>query len=217
MLALSGDELLMDHRSELGPIDPQIRLQEEGAGRWVPADSILKGFEECKKTLEEQPQAIPAYVPLIRKYSLDLFEICNNASALSKRLVKNWLRKYMLNDDSDDRLPSKIARRLSSHYRYLSHSRFIGIDEAIEMGLKVDDLRKPESAELGELLWVVYLTIERFFETPAYKIFENCHGCRFNRFIQTQQIEIPLQIQPAQPAKPGKKATQGRTKKRRKK
>lgn len=35
MMALSGDSILMDHRSELGPIDPQVAMPlEHGGVRW---------------------------------------------------------------------------------------------------------------------------------------------------------------------------------------
>ena len=38
---------------------------------------------------------LPAYIPLIQRYSLELFEQCEDAEKLSRELVTEWLTKYM--------------------------------------------------------------------------------------------------------------------------
>ena len=96
MLALSGDEILMDDRSELGPIDPQIQIN----GNFVPAQTLIDGFEEAKKViLEAGTDILPAYLPLLNKYDLHILQICENAKKLSEELVKDWLSKYMFKGD----------------------------------------------------------------------------------------------------------------------
>lgn len=88
MLALSGDTITMHPSATMGPIDPQLN--------GTPARSIKRGFENAKKIImEEGPEALPAYVPLIEKYSLDLLEICDDSEKLSKELVRTWLKLYM--------------------------------------------------------------------------------------------------------------------------
>lgn len=82
----------MDDRSELGPIDPQIQIN----GNFVPAQTLIDGFEEAKKAiLETGPDILPAYLPLLNKYDLHILQICENAKKLSEELVKDWLTKYM--------------------------------------------------------------------------------------------------------------------------
>jgi len=48
LLVLSGNELLMDHRSELGPVDPQIEYQSVEGKKREAAEDIIDGFEEAK-------------------------------------------------------------------------------------------------------------------------------------------------------------------------
>ena len=44
---------------------------------------------------------MPAYIPLIEKYSLHLLELCDDSDNLSKRLVTDWLKAYMFNDKAN--------------------------------------------------------------------------------------------------------------------
>jgi len=89
MMALSGNEILMDDRSELGPIDPQIQIN----GNFVPAQTMIDGFEEAKKIIKDKgPEILPAYMPLLNKYDLHILQICNNARKLSEELATEWVR-----------------------------------------------------------------------------------------------------------------------------
>ena len=68
MLALSGDSITLHPSATLGPIDPQFN--------GIPARSIRRGFENIKKKIaEEGPETLPAYIPLIEKYSIDLSKL----------------------------------------------------------------------------------------------------------------------------------------------
>ncbi|MEI9479391.1 MAG: hypothetical protein WCO26_22855, partial [Deltaproteobacteria bacterium] len=79
LMCFSADQLIMDPISTLGPIDPQIN--------GVPARAILRAFESLEARLrEEGPKALTAYMPLISKYDLHLFEICKSAQDLSEEL-----------------------------------------------------------------------------------------------------------------------------------
>lgn len=78
MLALSGNSIVLHSSAILGPIDPQIN--------GVPARSIKRGFEKAKDRIaKEGPEALPAYIPLIEKYSLELLELCEDFGKIIKR------------------------------------------------------------------------------------------------------------------------------------
>jgi len=190
MMVLSGDQILMDDRSELGPIDPQIQLN----GNFVPAQTVIDGFEEAKKIIKKGgPEVLPAYLPLLSKYDLHILQICENARKLSENLVCNWLKQHMFKGDRNRNTKAKkIAKKLSSHKAYLSHARPIKVSDAKAMGLNVFDLR--ESQELRNKIWELYCVIEILLDrSPIIKLYENNKGA----FLIKQ---IPLQI-PPQPSK----------------
>jgi len=198
LMTLSGNSILMDDRSELGPIDPQILL----SGRFVPAQAIIDGFENARKTLINDPKSLPVYLPLLSKYDLNIFEICRNAQNLSKQLAKEWLRTYMLKDREDkDKISEEIAAKLSSHSEFLSHSRSIRIKQAKELGLIIEDLRG--MPELRTKFWKLYCAIELYFDrTPAVKLYENTHGVSFAKNVQLLAVRQAEQPPPSAPPAP---------------
>jgi len=204
LMVLAGDTVLMDDRSSLGPIDPQIVIPIPNGQIRIPAHSYVQGFERAKEAIEQQPEIAPAYLPLLNKYEMYLLEVCNNALTLSRSLAEDWLRIYMLKGNPNvDEMASRIAEELSDHIKFLSHQRPVGIKKAMELGLDVTNLAT--LPKLRELVWNLYCTIELHFDkSNAVKLFENSRGISYQRNFVVQQVSIPLPIAPipGQPSPP---------------
>jgi len=185
MLALSGDHIILHPSATLGPIDPQIN--------GIPARSIKRGFEKVKRIIiEEGPEALPAYIPLIEKYTLDLLELCDDSEKLSKELVTSWLKEYMFKNDSSS---SKIIKRavdfFSNYDKHLLHSRPLLLSKLKKFDLKIE----LASEELQDLLWESYILLNGFFNiTPFVKVYESAHGVSWGRQFQPINIQIPQHI-----------------------
>lgn len=181
MLALSGDSIILHPSATLGPIDPQLN--------GTPARSIKRGFEKVKKIVQEEgPEALPAYIPLIEKYSLDLLELCDDSEKLSRELVSNWIKQYMFkNKTGKSRIIKKAVEFFSNYDKHLLHSRPLLFEKVERFGLNIsiaDDKLQP-------LLWEAYIVLNGFFNiTPFVKVFESAHGVSWGR--QFQQINIPI-------------------------
>lgn len=202
LMVLSGDCVLMDERSSLGPIDPQVPMPlPTGGFRSVPAQTILDGFNKAKEVItNDGPKAIPTYMPLLNKYDLHLLEICENSKLLSSRLAREWLEKYMLKGLPPEERTTRsayIADFLSNHNNFLSHSRAINIHKAIEIGLNVLDMRT--NTKLRSKIWSLYCLILIFLEKAgAVKMFENSLGVNWSRKITIQQgPQLVIQQPPA--------------------
>ena len=181
MIALSGDEILMDERGVLGPIDPQIN--------GIPARSILNAFDAMKEKIKEDgPKALPVYLPLIQKYDLHIFEICKDVEVRGKQVVEDWLKKYMFKDNSDEETIVGIVSFFSDYNTHKSHSRPIFFREVQELGLKVSLFEE----DIRELVWDTFLCFKVMHEfTPFVKMFENGRGVNWGR----QHLSSPAQIQ----------------------
>jgi len=203
MLATSADELILDDTSALGPIDPQIVYRDPQTEQSIsiPTQTILDGFEEAKKAIKADADAMGVYLPLLNKLDLHLFEIRKNAEKLSRTLVEEWLRKYMFRGEADAAKKAQSATEfLASHKGRLSHSRPITIDCAKKiLGFKVHDLR--EDAKLAALYRELWAEVEWFVEnTDTAKFFENAHGLAFRRRFQVQQqLTFQMPLIPQQP------------------
>lgn len=185
MMVLSGDKIMMDDKSELGPIDPQIQMN----GMFVPAQTLIDGFEEAKKIIKKSgSEVLPAYLPLLNKYDLHILQICENARKLSENLVKNWLRYYMFKNEKSkikNAMARKIAKKLSNHKDHLSHARPIKIKDAQKLGIKVIDLRN--NSELRNKIWELYCIIEILMDnSPIYKLYSNNKGVSILKRIPIQ-------------------------------
>ena len=175
MLALSGNHIILHPSATLGPIDPQIN--------GIPARSIKRGFENAKKKIaKEGPETLPAYIPLIEKYSLDLLELCEDSEKLAKELVSTWLKKYMFKNEVVGRKIGKIVRYLSDYDKHLMYSRSLSSKKLAEFGLKIEFADET----LQDLLWQAYVLLNGFFNiSPFVKLYENAHGVSWGkRFLE---------------------------------
>lgn len=160
VLAMSGDDILMDYHSCLGPIDPQLELDD----RLVPALSYLSQYESL---IEKSRNETLSTAELVLLQKLDLAELhqFELARDLSIALLKRWLTRYKFKDwvrtetrgdivseEMKEERAAWIARQLNDHERWLTHGR--GIDMQTlrdELKLKVTDFG--EAPELKKAVW----------------------------------------------------------------
>ena len=144
LFVMSGDRILMDFFSCLGPIDPQIEKDD----KLVPALSYLNQFERLNKKSQEGSLTTAEYALLDK---LDLGELYqfDQARALSKELLVKWLSQYKfknwcqtetnktpVTEDMKKKRAEEIAETLSRNEYWHSHGRGINMRTLIDV-LKV--------------------------------------------------------------------------------
>jgi ATP-dependent protease ClpP protease subunit len=198
MMCCAADQLLMDEKSELGPIDPQMMIvRGDKQVIRAPAQAIIDQFDLARKSISENPSNLPVWLPIIQTLSPALLMECQNADRLSRELVKSWLERYMFYND-ENRVNKAIAASeyLAKSQEHLSHGRRIGIEQLQSLGFNILDTRT--IPVLRDAIWNLYLSIMITFEhTSAFKITENGHGRALIRHLLIQQIELPGGQQPA--------------------
>lgn len=181
MLALSGNSITIHPSATLGPIDPQLN--------GTPARSIKRGFEKVRDILKEEgPEALPAYIPLIEKYSLDLLEICEDSEKLSKELVSEWLCEYMFDGKKTEEDVKETVEYFSDYDRHLLHSRPLLYKKIKGFGLNLSIAED----SLQELIWEAYIMLNGFFNmTPFVKLYENTKGVTWGKQMNIVQAPHP--------------------------
>lgn len=160
VLAMSGDDILMDYHSCLGPIDPQLVRDD----RLVPALSYLAQYENLIQK-SEQGSLSTAELVLLEKLDLAELHQFKLAHDLSVDLLKRWLTSFKFKDwvktesrgisvtqKMKEERASEIAHQLSDQTRWLTHGR--GIDMKTlreELRLKIDDLG--DNPDLKKAVW----------------------------------------------------------------
>jgi hypothetical protein len=190
MIACAADEIVLGKHSFLGPIDPQLILTTPLGQRMVPAENILEQFEQAKKECQD-PLKLGAWLPMLNQYGPDLLITCNNARALSKKLVRGWLENWMFNGDRDRKTRARrIADWLSDHSYFKSHGRHIPRQELEKKKLRILPLEKDQALQ-DLVLSVFHATPHTFNATAAVKILENHLGKAFIKQAQTMLVPVP--------------------------
>lgn len=197
MMCCAANQLLMDEKSELGPIDPQMMIvRGDKQVIRAPAQAIVDQFELARKSISENPNSLPVWLPILQTLSPSLLMECENADRLSRELVKSWLEKYMFRaDDNKVEKSNKASEYLAKSQEHLSHGRRIGIEQLQELGFNILDTRT--LPELQSAIWNLYLSIMITFDTStAFKLAENGHGRALIRHLIVQQVQFPALNQP---------------------
>jgi hypothetical protein len=189
MLALSGNEVLLHPSASLGPIDPQIN--------GIPARSIRRGFDNVRELLQKEgPEALPAYIPLIEKYSLELLEICNDHEELSKELVTDWLKNFMFAGENDkDSDIEEAVKFFSTYDNHKTHARALTFDKLKKLNLKIN----LADTNLRPLMREAHILLTGLFSiTPFVKLYENSTGLSWGKQFQQINVNAPIQLVPPQ-------------------
>jgi hypothetical protein len=140
MMALSCNEILMGRHSQLGPIDPQFTLQTPDGPRGAPAQAILDQFDMAKTECGSTPQALAAWLPILRSYGPGLLSQCLTAQDDAEKLVAASMAQHMFSDlpPADAANAAKaIAAWFNDHKQHRSHGRPLRYDEVAQKGVRV--------------------------------------------------------------------------------
>ncbi len=202
MLAMSGEQLVMDERSELGPTDPQMVLTQEGRVIVAPAQAIKDQFETAQKEINADPQKLPSWIPILGWFGPALLAECDNHLALAKELVSKWLKRYMFaGDPRAKEKAERIAEYLADHNKFRSHGRRVGMDDLQALGANILDLRTEPVLHdaIRDLYTAISLTLAN---TGAYKIVENSNGEALIGMLNINVQQQPQQDSPPTTAVP---------------
>ncbi len=203
MLALSGNKIVVDENSELGPIDPQFNLRRpDGTSIVAPAQAIIDQFEAAEKMLASKPENLPAWIPILPVYGPSLYQESKNAIKLSKHLVRDWLTKYMFSHLSRHKAlgrARKIANFLGNHRNFLTHARRVDIETLKKLSVEIVDMRTDTA--LQDAVHALYYAIVITFEgTAAFKLLENSRNDAYIKLVQVQEMRLMAARQPQQQA-----------------
>ena len=177
IFCMSGDSILMDYFSVLGPIDPQVQNKD---GKWVAAlgylDKVNEYIEKAKVgTLSNVEFAI------LKDFDLAELRSFEQARDLTIDLLKKWLVKYKFknwdkhSDGTEVRIEEKeqrareIAAHLSDNNDWKSHGRHINIEVLKELKLKIEDYSN--KLELRGIIRDYYETMSDYVRLKGFSIF----------------------------------------------
>lgn len=201
IMAMAGDEILMDTDSSLGPIDAQLVI----GGKQFAAEAFLDGFKRIKEEVEKTNSLNRAYIPILQQISPSDIQACINAQDFSKKLVSKWLAKWkfgkwVTHSSSGKPVTKKqrlararsIASKLCKHSHWLTHGRSIKMDDLKEMGLRITNYK--ETTDLYDAIKRYYNLLRMTFEnTLIFKLYEIPDARIYRALTMPQPVPQPMQ------------------------
>lgn len=121
MIACSAKEIILGKHSNLGPIDPQINS--------MPAHEFINLLNQAMQDINAGKNT--AYWQMtLSKYPPTLFGLCNNAIAVSKKMVSTWLGRLMLKNHPQSDIDTTVDY-LANYQFHLQHNTRLSINELI--------------------------------------------------------------------------------------
>jgi hypothetical protein len=170
MICFGASKILMGASSELGPIDPQLTVTEDGKKKRFSVWNLVEGYKELfQKAVKEKGNLEPCLLQLKAYDARDIKE-WETAIALSEDIAVRSLASGMLKGESETNIRKKIHMFLTPEEKK-SHGRPIYSDEAKGCSLEIDKF-EPKS-NLGELIYELHVRTANFVRTKAYKCVES--------------------------------------------
>lgn len=177
IFCMSGDCILMDYFSVLGPIDPQVPNKE---GKYIAALGYL---DKVNEFITKAAAGKLTNAELIWLKEIDLGELRSfeQARDLTIDLLKKWLVNYKFKNWSTHKngklvtLVEKqqraedIAKELSNNNTWKSHGRGITISELRGLKLEIEDYSN--DLVLRPLIWDYYNTMDEYVRTHKLSLF----------------------------------------------
>ncbi len=180
IIAMAGDEILMEPASALGPIDAQLSWQ----GKVFSADALIEGMEKIKREVEVTGTLNRAYIPMLQALSPGELQSAENALNFAKTLVTDWLARHKFKNwkthsstgadvtaEEKTVRAKEVAATLCDHKKWLTHGRSIKLSDLENMRLKITDYS--QQADLAEAIRRYHTLLQMTFDsTNIYKVFE---------------------------------------------
>ena len=164
LMVLGADKVVMSDMSELGPIDPQIRL----FGRWQSVQNYLDAYDDHSEALKADPENIAARI-MFGKLEPDAVRACRVALDRARQAAEGLLKRGMFGNDGNW---SRTASELLDTRRWLSHGQMISWEDAQDpqIGLLVEHLEY--HSETWQGYWQLYC-LQRLAVGSRQKLYES--------------------------------------------
>ena len=171
IICMGASKVLMAAPSELGPVDPQIIIEENGVRRSFSAYGLVQGYDRLFKDAIVASGHLEPYIQQLANYDDREINSYRSVIALSDSIAVKVLSSGMLNGKTEAEIRAAIKVFLDPEAGTLAHGRPIFATEAKGCGLQVEDLDVHKT--LWEKIYELYARTDFFVSHRACKAIES--------------------------------------------
>lgn len=168
LMALAADQIVMSDSSELGPIDPQVTLND-GRGNVIPHSVLtyLEAYETHSNALQRNPSDVVAQIMLnkLEPATVNLFKAVRDRA---RQLAEKHLNQWMFHKKKATY--TKIAEDLMNLNKWMTHGQMINYQAAQALDLEVMFLDR--ECQEWRNYWRLYC-LQRLAIKDNQKLFES--------------------------------------------
>jgi ATP-dependent protease ClpP protease subunit len=185
LIALGADKIVLGYCSELGPIDPQIRITVGNSPQMVSAWTFIRARDDLIKHVaaatakKEDPSAFLQQLAAIDPVFVTH---CESLMTFAKKLGEKWIARRLqatgVQEPQAKQDANKVITFLSNVEEHITHGRLILARELkTNCQPPLDIIELPEQDLLWQRLWELYIRSEVFLKMsqpakPQAKLFE---------------------------------------------
>ncbi len=168
MISLASDCIIMGKQSQIGPIDPQMAIDN----RFYSAREIKVAFSRAKSDIDNDPRNAHLWAPILHSMGPSIITEAESALNYSEQLVTKWLEGRMFRSDEGAKLKAeKVAKYLNAEdgddgQRDIHiHGQRVDIDALKNLGVKTKALE--DNQEMQEEVLTAYHLMTILFERSS--------------------------------------------------
>ena len=170
IISMGASKIMMPPTAELGPVDPQIIMNENGRMRSFSAHSLVDGYDGLFKEAVQTEGRLEPFLQQLSYYDDRDINTYRSIIQLSEDIAVKLLHSGMMASSDPDQIRDKIDIFLTPDAGTLSHGRPIYAQEARDCGLMVEDI--DVSSDFWKKIYQLYVRLEMFVSLSACKICE---------------------------------------------
>lgn len=171
MISFGASKIIMSKTSELGPIDPQLILQEEnGLSKRFSAVNVVESYNDLFKRAVNEKGNLQPYLQQLANYDeRDIKEI-KAVISLAEDIAIRTLKSGMMKGKKETEIKKEIELFLSPK-RTKTHGRAISMNEGLDCCLFIE--QQDLNSDLWKLLYELYIRTNTYVSTMAAKCIES--------------------------------------------
>ena len=179
MICLGASEIMMSKTSELGPVDPQIVIDENGVSKRFSLYNIVKSYKSVFNHAVEADGNLEPYMQQLAYYDAREIQEYISACSLSGDIVVKSLKKGMLNELNEDEIRNNMEIFLTPKTVKV-HGRPIYYEDINSCGLNIK--MEDSKSEIWKLLYELYYRLKNAVDfRDTCKIIEDSNHFFFTR------------------------------------
>lgn len=170
MICFGANKIWMSTSSELGPIDPQIKINVQSGWEIIGITSLIESYDKLFKKACGCKGRIEPFLQQLERFDSRLIEEYKLARDLSSDIAVKSLKKGMLSSLTEKDIKNKIEPFLKPRKTKV-HGRPIFIEQAKECSLEVGEI--DVKSKLWQQIWDLFLRTNYIVNNEWAKIVES--------------------------------------------